>query len=53
MGKRGPEKQYPARLHVATTHEQLDGLRQAAKAKGETVSEFVRRELIKALGKRP
>lgn len=49
MGKRGPEKQYPARLHVATTHEQLDGLRQVAKAKGETVSEAVRQLIAKAL----
>ena len=49
MGKRGPEKQYPARLHVATTYEQLDELRQVATAKGETVSEFVRRWIAKGL----
>ena len=49
MGKRGPEKQYPARLHVATTDEQLDELRQVAKARGQTVSEFVRFWLAKAL----
>ena len=49
MGKRGPEKQYPARLHVATTHEQIAKLRQAATAKRETVSEYVRRLVAKAL----
>lgn len=49
MGKRGPEKQYPARLAVVTTHEQLDDLRQAAKAVGETMSEYIRRELDRAM----
>ena len=49
MGKRGPEKQYPARLHVATTHEQLDRLRQAATVKGQMVSELVRELIAKAL----
>lgn len=49
MGKRGPEKEYLARLHVATTHEQMDKLRRVTKAKGQTVSEFVRCLVAKAL----
>jgi predicted DNA-binding protein len=49
MGKRGPEKQYPARLHLATTDEMTDRLRRTAKANGKTVSEYVRRLIAKAL----
>jgi len=49
MGKRGPDKQYPARIAVVMSAEQKDQLHMAAWSNDETVSEMVRRLVAKEM----
>ena len=45
MGKRGPERQFDEQLHLVLPASLKVRLEQAAKANGETMSEYVRRVL--------
>ena len=47
--KRGPERQFDERLHLVLSAELKADLEMAAATKGETVSEYVRRLIVKAL----
>ena len=51
MGKRGPERINDARLYLILPASLKARLEQAAAAKGQTVSEYVRKQLRVALGK--
>ena len=51
MGKRGPDKLYEARLHLVVPLTLKARLRKAAKAKGQTISQWLRELVEQALDK--